>query len=177
MHLEFDERITAHDYAQAQMLHSGFRSQLYLAGFTAFTLSGFVVVDTTAHGKVDPLLCAIEASIWLLGIAVFAGCWPELVRKRSAKMFTQDKLLQLPYHFEIDDTSLSIRTEWGNQNVPWSSTHKWKSNDKMILVYANDLLFRMFPRRWFSSAADFAGFKELLARTVGPEGKSRKSAA
>jgi len=76
---------------------------------------------------------------------------------------------------EITDDGVIIsspnRGEW---KVSWAEAHKWKSNDKIILVYLSDRMFRMFPRRWFASDADFQDLKNLLLKTIGLPGKARK---
>lgn len=75
---------------------------------------------------------------------------------------------------EITDDGVIISSpDHGEWKVSWADAHKWKSNDKIILVYLSDRMFRMFPRRWFTFDADYQDLKNLLLKTIGSPGKAR----
>jgi hypothetical protein len=173
MNFHFPAQLTAEDYIEAQRLHVGWKTFLRLSLFMLVVVLGVVIF---LGGLTDLTAWIGGAAIWLFWLAIFCWTYPRGIAKRTKKLFAQQKELQLVYSADITDERLIMsapgRGEW---IIPWHESHKWKANDKIVLVYPSDRLFRMFPRRWFSSDAEFLAFKDLLAKMIGPAGKPRKT--
>jgi hypothetical protein len=172
VNIHLKAQLTAQDHADSQRLHLGFRAHFI---FGATTLAVIVLVLCLTGDPFNKQSWAFAGCIWLIGLSVFFPTLSWGTVKRSAKIFAQQKGLQLAHEIEITDdeiiTSSAGRGEW---KTPSNEYHKWKGNERLVLVYVSDRLFRMFPRRWFASDAEFQGFKDLLTRSIGPEGKARK---
>jgi hypothetical protein len=171
MDLKFHAQLTADDYLNAQRLHAGWRMFVRMS-LLIFILMTAVGMAITELGRDRFWIGPVAWTIWFV---FFCFIYPATVAKRSRKIFGQQKNLQIPREIEICDTHVSAKSERGVGTTPWNEFHKWKANDRIILVYSSDLLFQMFPRHWFASDAEFVGFKELLAQVIGPMGKARKA--
>lgn len=172
MHLRLEVKITARDYVEANFLHAGHRARLVYALATMFIL---VVMRCLEGNFTDGFLWLLTLGLGVLSSGVFWIIWPVTVSRRTARIYAQTKEFHWPYVFEITDDGVAISSPGhGEWRIPWTDAHKWKSNDKIILVYVSDRMFRMFPRRWFASDADYQDLKNLLLKTVGLPGKARK---
>jgi hypothetical protein len=174
VHLQFPAHLTAEDYIEAQRLHAGWRMFIRLSLLMFIIMVGLVATVS----ELGPERFYAGPVIWLIWLAIFRASYPQSVARRARKTFLQRADLQLPYTATITDDMLTMsvpgRGEWSS---PWREALKWKTNEKMTLVYPSDNTFRMFPRHWFASNTEFAEFKALLEKTVGSAGKSRQAAS
>jgi hypothetical protein len=51
--------------------------------------------------------------------------------------------------------------------VPWNDVLKWRSNEKLVLVYPAANLFYLIPRHFFQSESDYCEFLALLNSKLG----------
>ncbi len=171
MHLHLVVKITARDYLEANFLHGGNRARLSYALATMFIV---VVIRCLEGDFTDWLLWLLTLSLGVFSSGLFWIIWPVTVSRRTARIYAQTKELHWPYTMEITDDGVIISSpDHGEWKVSWADAHKWKSNDKIILVYLSDRMFRMFPRRWFTFDADYQDLKNLLLKTIGSPGKAR----
>lgn len=60
---------------------------------------------------------------------------------------------------------LSMRSDRGNAEVPWTNFRKARENDQVFLLYVNDALFQIISKRWFGSHEQVDDFRRN-ARTA-----------
>jgi hypothetical protein len=173
MHLEFNATITAQDCLEAQKIHTGYRTPI-IVGVSSFAL-GAISIIASGRGDKWPLWASIMGA-WVLVMAIYCIIlYPQSLKRRTAKLYSQRKDMQKSHTVKITDQSLTIGTEdRGMWSTPWNQYHKWKSNKTILLLYPSDTMFLMFPRSWFASGEEFQSFKTLLTEKIGPEGSPRK---
>lgn len=171
MELHLKAQLTAEDYAEGQFLHGLKRSYIiYACVMVVLACVIIVLLGDPATGFVWICVPIGLALALLVGLKTV----PSAIVRRTKKIFAQQKSLQLPRELTITDTHLYAKSERGEAKLPWEDFHKWKANEKIVLVYPSDVILHMFPRRWFASDADFQSFKDFLAQKIGPLGKPKK---
>ena len=91
-----------------------------------------------------------------------------LIPNRGRRIYRQQKNLQREYQFSWDDQGVSVHAEGYLENLRWADITKAKENEAMVLLYRSDYNFRLFPRRRFSSAEEYAQFRShLVPRLLG----------
>jgi len=172
MDLRFEAQLTVDDFIAAQRLHAGHTRMLTFCLTTAV----IVVAVCWALHATDAGSLAGAAAMFVLWVSIFWGTYSRRVAGRAARIFARQPNLELAYHIEITDERLVMcYADRGSWTIPWRDFYQWKSGATIVLAYQTAEVFRIFPRRWFASDADFAGFKELLAKTIGPAGKARQT--
>jgi hypothetical protein len=86
--------------------------------------------------------------------------------KRVRRLFGQQKSLQRVYTLSWDDEHLKIEGADGSSSTPWSDFLKWREDALMFLLYFNDILFRIVPKRAFPDQASMQGFRRLLQQKI-----------
>ncbi len=171
MKLRVKLQIAGQDFADAQSLHGrkvAFYYYTILSSFTLgmVTLFGATLPDTRTkmYGIAGALVSwVIVIVLRQRGIAV-----------RTKKLFAQQKSLKDPSDLEINDAGLVFQWPKGNAKLAWAKVCRWKSNERVILLYQTDMQFIPLPRRCFSSGEDFQSLVKFLKSKVGPAGVSRK---
>jgi len=172
MELQLEGELTKEDYALAQALYFGYRPIYFAATvWLAMVLAIHLTISGPSH--LDGLYA--ELAIWLTGVVIYSLVYPWSQKRGAYKAFKRNKELQIAFKVKLMDTGCSFSSnERGEWSIPRTDSCKWKGSEKIILVYVTPKLFRMYPRRWFASDADYASFQELLAKAIGPMGKARK---
>jgi len=63
------------------------------------------------------------------------------------KIFYQQKELSLPFHMKLDEKGLLFQNELSSSLRPWNLFTKWDEDEKIMLLYLNDMMFVMIPKR------------------------------
>jgi hypothetical protein len=174
VNIHLPAQITANDYGDAQLLHQ--RARRY-AALVLLALGAIFLAILVTGDFAD--LSGLSFQLFMVALILFLiyRVSPLGTRRRTAKLFEQSKGLQIPHEIDITETHVIMRSsERGEWKVPWSDFLKWKSHQRLILVYPSPGTYHIFPRRWFASDDEFQSFKDLLARTIGPAGKAKKRA-
>jgi hypothetical protein len=58
--------------------------------------------------------------------------------------------------------TLSMRSDRGNSEIPWTNYCKAKENDQVMLLYVNDQHFHIFAKRWFGSHEQLDDFRRNI---------------
>lgn len=91
-----------------------------------------------------------------------------IIPSRSRRLYRQQKNMHLEYQLDWDDQGLNVRGENYHEYLRWADLAKAKENSEMLLLYRSDYNFSVFPRRCFSSAAEYAEFRShLVPRLLG----------
>lgn len=99
----------------------------------------------------------------LLYFALLYGVWLPF---RTKRLFLQQKTLQEPYEVEITDEAYSASSCHGQSRMVWKDFHKHKMSARIILLYQSDVLYHLFPTRWFSED-QLAEFQKILRANLG----------
>jgi hypothetical protein len=165
-------QLTPDDYIAAQRLHG--RLKTVVVGIVMVLAMG-ILAFFARNGAVFSLGFLEDASvgwsIWFVLILMLRGFY---LPWRCRRTFSQQKTLQQVVDKVIDEDGLSVTSVYGSGRIPWGDYYKWKSNERLILLYQSSRIFNMIPRRWMANDADYEAFKVLLTRAIGPEGKPRR---
>jgi putative Ca2+/H+ antiporter (TMEM165/GDT1 family) len=166
--MKFTFTLTAEDCIHARRLamrpRPSMRRVLYvvLALFAMATVWNLIEGVSTEH---------MDSKTWLfLGVGaylyvIFFLWMPYNIRK----VFKQQKTLHVPIEVELTDTHFFTTSAHGTFQMPWTDFHKWKKNDRMVLVYQSDALMHAIPTRALADVGDRQKLMEVLTQTLGPE--------
>ena len=172
MKLRLKLQITGQDYADAQSLHGRKVAFYYYAILSSFTV-GMVMLFAATIPDARTRMYGIAGALvsWVIVIVLRQRG----IAVRTRKLFSQQKSLMEPCDLEINDGDLIFNWAKGNAKMPWPKIQKWKSNERVILLYQSDMQFIPLPRRCFTSGEDFQSVTKFLKARVGPAGTSRKT--
>lgn len=157
-------KIELADYRHAMWLHVKPRKFLAVLGLLLLALLVilflFILYIYISTGQHLAQLCAMVGVFAYFTFAVF--WW----RSRVRRTYAQTKLLHEPYTFETTDSHLVTKSGFGEGRIPWEAFHKWKADSRLVLVYQSDVMFHLFPRHAFPTAADFQTFLDLISSKV-----------
>lgn len=72
-----------------------------------------------------------------------------------------------PMKIEASEQGLEFDSSTGQGLLPWGHIHKWRSNDKLLLVYPAGNIFHPIPRHFFDSTGEYEGLIALLEERAG----------
>jgi hypothetical protein len=171
MNIRIHQQLTADDYYQAQLIHYRFGPTL---AFACFIATGILAIIVFAH-ETDPLVWLTLFAVWLAVVPTFYFFWRWSMYRRACRSFAQHKALQAPRDVEFSDDKINGNAgDRGVGTTPWSDIRKWRANEKILLLYATDSLFYLFPRSNFASGQDYAEVIAFARKTIGPAGKVTK---
>jgi hypothetical protein len=153
--------LTPQDYVNAQYLSMRPRPFFKWCGI-------FLIALTVLMCVVSLFIFPLHWSaffIALVGVYLMV-CYAFLLPHHARKIFNQQKTLQQPYDMEITAEGVSSSGSHGSINMEWKDFHKYKMGKDLILVYQSDVLFHMFPKRWFSDD-EFAQLQNYLHENLG----------
>jgi hypothetical protein len=146
--------ISADDYLAAQRLHRArIAKWSYMAG-AAGLLFGLVV--WLLSGSFTGILFIAMGVGALLGEFILDR-W--LLPRRAYKLHQQHRDFAHPFTYSWTSDAIEARGISGQSHRPWTTYHKVRENEQLVLLYHSDNLFEMFPKRWFSDAS---ALKQLL---------------
>jgi hypothetical protein len=145
------------EYKRAMWLHMRPRKFLGRLGCVLLVLAGGVLAITSFRfittGQDLRIVLALAGSLGSLCIYFFV-----FLPYQVARIYRQQKLMHEKATVEIDDLHLTVKSQHGHVTLPWDLFHKWKANDRLVLVYHSDVLFHIFPRHSFPSLEEFEAF-------------------
>ena len=84
-----------------------------------------------------PFALILIWTLWLI---------PALARRN----FRLQRSLHGDFSYGWSTDKLMVSTEYGSFDMPWSHFHGWAENDKMLLLFESDRLYRVIPKRVLS---------------------------
>ncbi|MFA6286892.1 MAG: YcxB family protein [Opitutaceae bacterium] len=166
--MQFTITLIPLDYVNARRLALRPRTSIRIALYVLLTL-----LAAALAGEVWTFLLSGQSPpgmvLLILAPVYFALFYFVFIPFGSRRIFRQQKNLQDPATFAFTDQGMRVDSVRGHMELPWSDFHKWKANDKVLLLYHSSAIFNMIPRRAFATAADFAAFRELVERHLGKQ--------
>jgi hypothetical protein len=154
------------DYIKALYLH--LRPKPWFKYIVIALLSLCLVVFVASASSPDSLINAFSIFVPILIFGLFYifilfVIMPWNVRR----IFSQQKTLHSEHTTVISPETIESTSEHGSMKMRLSDFHKYKVGKDMILVYQSQVLFHMFPRRFFASEEDFQTFISYLEANIG----------
>jgi hypothetical protein len=124
----------------------------------AFKYLGFGVAALAVLALAAALPSVIDAGgfrsfgFWLFA-ALFAYLplyFGVLVPRHARRLYRQTKSAGQLTMYSIAESGLTLQSENGTAFVPWSNFHSWKEGRTCLLLYVNQALFVILPKRAFS---------------------------
>ena len=110
--------------------------------------------------------------LWAIGLTAYFGLiYYYIVYASAKKQFKQNKKLSEPFEIEITEDSIRTKASHGESELKFTDFHKWKSDNKMILLYHSDALFQIIPTRAFTSEAERLDIIEKIKNHAGNPAK------
>ena len=153
--------VTEKDLFKAQQLHArpnGAKTALLLLILMLF---GLYLYD---QAGVKP---GILVGGFVGGILGFVGYYVVFLKYKCAKIYRQQKNLQIPYQFSWDNDSIYMKNEMGEGRIKWSDFTKHKQNKTLILLYHSDALFNIVPKSAFINEQQLSEFSSHLGKIHG----------
>lgn len=143
----------------------------------------YIAAHTLHRGKVQSLVKQVALIVFISGSVLFfafsrrlgvilicatlGGLLGELIQSR---FFLPSKLRRLyaqvrgrvDVTYSWNEENLFLTSEHGQVTRSWSDFLKAKENDEVILLYFNDALYEIIPKRWFLGANNLHTFRTHL---------------
>ncbi len=111
-----------------------------------------------------------------LAIALYFIFNFQLRKHKAKKLYKSSPSYHGSISLDVTEERLHFKGESYDSNIAWGHFVKYVEDEKMVLLYANELVFHMVPKRNFSPE-QLASFCGLLARKVNNSTQSRQAAA
>lgn len=110
----------------------------------------------------DGRITAVPFAIFgvLAYFALSYGIW---LPYRTKKIY---KTAEKPYEAKLTEEKFITTNSFGTARIKWADFHKHKVGKDIVLVYQSDLIFHLFPKRWFSDD-DFRKLLQILKNSLG----------
>lgn len=95
-------------------------------------------------------------------VVLYLGFWYLIWRPRQLRRHFEQSKLSVPSTFEITDTHYFAKSSYGESRIIWEHFRKWRSDDRLLLLYDTDDTFVIVAAHAFASQADFQTFKEFI---------------
>lgn len=70
----------------------------------------------------------------------------------ARRTFKQQKTLHKPAKLTWNEQGVVMQSEYGDARVPWADFRKTREDQRVILLYESDRLYRLIPKRCLSAA-------------------------
>jgi len=167
--MTLDITLTAENYIAGRKLGLRPRKSLRVALYAIAVIYGLLFLsEIISVARGDTPLGDI---LWMLALpGYFWFLYFVLLPWRTRRLFNEHTLLQDPTRWQFeDDGTIHVSTPRGHATLKWGDFHKWKANDKIVLLYQSSLIFNMFPRAAFADDSDYRAFMEMARRHLGAQ--------
>lgn len=161
-------KLKPEDYIQAQYLHMQPSPWLMYLGIAFLSFCLVIVVSLT---PVSVPLTTILSTVFFNALAPLVVFYVFMllfvIPWNARRIFAQQKTLQVEYQTVISPEMMESTSEYGTMRMRLSDFNKYKVGKDLILLYHSQLVFHMFPRRFFASEEDFNTFLSYLEANLG----------
>lgn len=152
------------DFLNAQKLfRSGYVSVFYtISIFIAFIGLSFWVSFQWKEGSI---VIAGVIGAWLIELMVSRVFLPRKVKR----LYSQQKDFASAFVYKWDNIFIEAEGVSGRSKREWKNYLKYSEDKNMFLLYHNDIMFEMIPKRWFSDQTQMNEFRELAKQAGSSE--------
>ncbi len=134
-----------------------------VAIYAGLTLALFIFARPDPHLVPAPIfvlgfLGACGAYL-LFGAVLYWVLWPFSARRQMRS----NKELRQPMHCKGDDAGWHVRIGASSSDISWDAYTKWSENTDMLLIYPNNNIFQMIPKRALSGPHDLERIRAWLS--------------
>jgi YcxB-like protein len=159
-------KLEPEDYIKAQYLHMQPSPWLKYLGIALLSLCLVIVAASVPSSVSLATAISVFAPILLLGV-IYGFMLLFIIPWNVRRIFAQQKTLHLEYQTVISPEMIESTSENGTMRMRLSDFHKYKVGKDLILLYHSQIVFHMFPRRFFASEEDFNTFLSYLEANLG----------
>jgi len=157
-------QLTLDDYRKwhFDLLYGNVRRGILIAGLTVFfAIFGFYVVMATGGGR--PVSTGlIYLALFIVFLVIFI---PASLYFRTKSHFESDKLIQEEQSYQIDESGVKAKSEYGSSDVPWDKIYGAHLNKKYITIALSKSRMYLLPARFFEGE-QMQEMAELLKNTL-----------
>jgi YcxB-like protein len=161
-------RWTADDLSQAYRYHFrhtcrlGFRFGLHFL-FGALLLGGVLMLTTSGPAGKAPLLISLE----FMGVGIYWFVFRSLDRRWAVRrQFKKRPDRDVELEWRIDANKIQMHSALGQSEVQWQAFTKMLRTPAGVILYPNDQIYHLLPRRGFESDAEFERFVVLAKSKI-----------
>lgn len=149
-------RFTEADLVQAARLFSGrnIGRPKVIVAYICLWFASLILFTYLITGSTSPSAIATDP-VRILGLSVLPfvlvmlwTLW--LIPTLARRNFRLQRSLHGDFRYGWSDDKLTVGTEYGSFDMPWSHFHGWAENDRMLLLFESDRLYRVIPKRVLS---------------------------
>lgn len=160
------DEITESDYLAAYQLAArldGDRLAIAIIGsLIAFGAGIFLIAQRSLMGfALGAGLASAAIGAWIGAAIVRLVVLPTRARRTH-----QSKALRAPSVISWDDDRLRFESEYEGLRLPWGDVVRTKEDDRSLLIYVTDNVFRLIPKRVFAGSESLAQLREQLQRAT-----------
>lgn len=152
--------LTPEDYRKWNMefFYGGFRGRLLIAisvllvSATAFYAWKMGVKSLADNPQILFVICLGLLFLFLMPVSIFF---------QSKKAFLSDKFLQAEQEYEFSVAGFTVKSLYGNSDVPWAMTHRIKISKKFISIFISSIKAFVIPKRMLTDGENME-LAELL---------------
>lgn len=111
--------------------------------FLGFVAKGSQLFDVTQWSSDLGLVLTVSAAPFV-AVALITLVLTPIAARRT---FRQQRSLQGELSYGWTASALTIGTEYGSFDMPWSHFLRWIEDDRTILLFESDRLYRVIPKR------------------------------
>ena len=158
--------VSAEDHIAAQRLHAR-SAQGYLRTFFFLAAAITVLWFFTGGGYLSYVTIVVCGCMG----GFIGNRW--YLPRRIRKLHRQRPDFASPFTYAWTSEQLEGTSAFGNSRRRWDAYHKFKEDDRLMLLYQADNVFEVFPKVWFANACALEEFRALAATANNKPGKSK----
>ncbi len=139
-----------------------------------FTLAFSGVSGMSAVGGLQIFLYLASCFIPLLAIVALYYLAPSVSAKKA---FTKDSEFKNPLSGVVSDEGILIQSNLTRGQSQWSIFRFARLSPGCVLLYSTDVIFNIFPRKFFATEADWLAFRSLVEQKVAKKYYHKKDAS
>ncbi len=66
----------------------------------------------------------------------------------ARRIFNQQKEYSAPFEIELTPEAMLAFSQYGYSSRPWGEFHKWREDERLLLLYLSDVLYIVIPKRF-----------------------------
>ena len=153
--------ISERDYERAMMLF--YRPTPKATAIYAIHAAVFVLLAIFAPPNLDRIAALALIGGVAGGLLFHFVVYPFFAKRHYRKY----KLIQEPFTIQLKDDGVLIQSDDNRGLIKWEHMHKWRQNDRYVLIYPMPKLFYIVPKTVGETGFDIAVLVEALRTNVG----------